>query len=229
MATATFWVLQSDLARLLLQTGWVARLVLLILVGFSILSWAVIYRKYMAIRRAREHTDKFLESFRASGGLPEARPLVSAFAASPLAQVYAAGMKEVEGARGAAGKNPHFPADSTAVSVALQVASAGEIAQLERWMSFLATTGAVTPFIGLFGTVWGIIDAFMGLGESGATTLRAVAPGIAEALIATAAGLFAAIPAVIAYNYFLHQVRRFATRMENFTLEFVARLEKTGA
>ncbi len=229
MATATCLILQSDLARLLLQTGWVARLVLLILLGFSILSWAVIYRKYTAIRRAREHTDKFLESFRASGGLPEARPLVNAFAASPLAQVYAAGMKAADGGRGAAGKNPHPAADSTAVSVALQVASASEIAQLERWMGFLATTGAVTPFIGLFGTVWGIIDAFMGLGESGATTLRAVAPGIAEALIATAAGLFAAIPAVIAYNYFLHQVRRFATRMENFTLEFLARLEKTGA
>jgi len=228
MATATFWVLASDLARLLLQTGWVARLVLLILLGFSVLSWAVIYRKYMAFRRASEHTDKFLESFRASERLPEARPLVNAFAASPLAQVYAAGMKGVEGPRGVAAKNPHQPADISGVSVALQVASAGEIAQLERWMSFLATTGAVTPFIGLFGTVWGIIDAFMGLGESGATTLRAVAPGIAEALIATAAGLFAAIPAVIAYNYFLHQVRRFATRMENFTLEFLARLEKAG-
>ena len=84
MATATFWVLASDLARLLLQTGWVARLVLLILLGFSVLSWAVIYRKYMAFRRAREHTDKFLESFRASERLPEARPLVNAFAASPL-------------------------------------------------------------------------------------------------------------------------------------------------
>ncbi len=93
-------------------------------------------------------------------------------------------------------------------------------------MSFLATTGAVTPFIGLFGTVWGIMGAFMGLGQAGATTLSAVAPGIAEALIATAAGLFAAIPAVIAYNYFLHQVREFATRMNNFSLEFLTRVEK---
>src|SRR3990172_12172515 len=107
MATATFWVLASDVAGLLLQTGWVARLVLLILLGFSILSWAVIYRKYTAFRRARAHTDKFLESFRASEGLPEARPLANAFAFSPLAQVYAAGMKGVEGPRGTAAKNPH--------------------------------------------------------------------------------------------------------------------------
>jgi len=87
----------------------------------------------------------------------------------------------------------------------------------------------VTPFIGLFGTVWGVMDAFMGLSEAGATTLRAVAPGIAEALVATAAGLFAAIPAVIAYNHFLHQIREFATRMDNFGLEFLVRTEKSAS
>jgi len=229
MVTTAFWALQSDLARLLMQTGWVARIVLLILLGFSILSWAVIYRKYTAFRRAREHTEKFLASFRAGSKLPEARSLAIAFPASPLAQLYAAGMNEVEAQRSAAGKNPHPALDTTAVSVALQVASANEVAGLERWMGFLATTGAVSPFIGLFGTVWGIIDAFMGLGEAGATTLRAVAPGLAEALIATAAGLFAAIPAVIAYNYFLHHVRRFASRMESFTLELLSRIEKSPA
>lgn len=225
MATLVFGLLQSDLARLLAQTGWVARIVLLILLVFSVLSWAVIYRKYISFRRAREQTEKFLEAFRRAERLPEARPLAGAFPASPLVPVYAAGMKELQSQTA---KNPHSQAltNSSAVGVALQAASATEIAQLERWMSFLATTGSVTPFIGLFGTVWGIMDAFMGLGEAGATTLRAVAPGIAEALIATAAGLFAAIPAVIAYNYFLHQTRRFATRMENFTMEFLARAEK---
>lgn len=226
MVPTAFWILVSDLARLLAQTGWVARIVLLILLAFSVLSWAIIYRKYTTFRRASEHTAKFLEAFRGSERLPEARPLASAFAGSPLASVYAAGMKELPG-KPAAG-NPQSGAlkDIGPVRVALHLASATEVAQLEQRMSFLATTGSVTPFIGLFGTVWGIIDAFVGLGEAGATTLRAVAPGIAEALVTTAAGLAAAIPAVIAYNLFLHQIRDFATRMDNFSLEFLARVEK---
>jgi len=213
---------------LLAQTGWVARIVLLILLAFSVFSWAVIYRKYTAFRAAREHTDRFLQAFRSAQRLPESGPLANAFPASPLVAVYTAALKEVESQVGAAAKNPHSGAlrSMAAVSAALQVASEGEVAHLEHRMSFLATTGSVTPFIGLFGTVWGIMGAFMGLGEAGATTLRAVAPGIAEALIATAAGLFAAIPAVIAYNHFLHQIRQFATRMDNFAVEFLARAEK---
>ena len=228
MVAVAFGILQSDLARLVTQTGWVARVVLLILLVFSVLSWAIIYRKYVSLRRALAQTDKFLVSFRAADRLPDPRALLSAFPASPLAPVYAAGMKELQALAGAAAKNPHAPAprNSAAVGAALQLASTTEIAQLERRMSFLATTGSVTPFIGLFGTVWGIMDAFMGLGEAGATSLRAVAPGIAEALVTTAAGLFAAIPAVIAYNQFLHEIRQFATRMDSFTVEFLARIEK---
>jgi len=101
------------------------------------------------------------------------------------------------------------------------------VRKLEKWMPWLATTGSVTPFIGLFGTVWGIIDAFTGLGEAGAASLRAVAPGIAEALVTTAAGLFTAIPAVIAYNHFLHSIRNLSAQMDTFTNEFVALVEKT--
>ncbi len=227
MVTATFGILQGDLARLLLQTGWVARVVLLILLGFSVVSWAVIYRKYALFRQARRQTEKFLEAFRGANRLPEPRPLASAFAGSPLVAVYAAGMRELQSQ--GEGKNPHGMKSPEAVRVAMQLASSEEVARLEQRMGFLATTGSVTPFIGLFGTVWGIMDAFMGLGEAGATTLRAVAPGIAEALVATAAGLFAAIPAVIAYNHFLHQTRRFATRMDNFAMEFVARAEKLSS
>ena len=96
---------------------------------------------------------------------------------------------------------------------------------MEKWMPWLATTGSVSPFIGLFGTVWGVMDAFAGLGETGAASLRAVAPGIAEALITTAAGLFTAIPAVIAYNHYLQDIRSFAGRMDNFAMEFVAKIE----
>jgi biopolymer transport protein TolQ len=225
MATVIF-ILQSDLARLLLQTGWVARIVLIILLFFSIVSWAVIYRKYTTFRIVGEHTERFLQAFRSTERLPDSGPLASAFPGAPLAPVYTAGLREVESQVGS--KNPHGGTlkSPAAVSAALQVAAAAQVARLEYRMSFLATTGAVTPFIGLFGTVWGIMGAFMGLGEEGATTLRAVAPGIAEALIATAAGLFAAIPAVIAYNHFLNQIRQFATRMDNFAVEFMARAEK---
>jgi biopolymer transport protein TolQ len=226
MATAILFFLQSDLARLLMQTGWVARTVLLILVAFSVVSWAVIYSKYKTLRAAREHTQKFLQAFRSSAQLPEPGPLGSAFAASPLVGVYSAGVREVNNQVNSKNPHPGTLKSPAAVSVALQVTAAEEIAHLEHWMSFLATTGSVTPFIGLFGTVWGIMNAFMGLGEAGATTLRAVAPGIAEALIATAAGLFAAIPAVIAYNTFLYQIRRFAGMMDNFSVEFMARAEK---
>jgi biopolymer transport protein TolQ len=111
----------------------------------------------------------------------------------------------------------HNPA---AVSRALQISSAQQLSELEENLNWLATTGAITPFIGLFGTVWGIMDAFLGLG-AGAASLRAVGPGIAEALVATAAGLFVAVPAVIAYNQFLNRVREMGTRMDSFSLEFL--------
>ena len=226
MTTVALWVLQSDLARLLAQTGWVARIVLLILVGFSVLSWAIIYRKYTTLRRAREHTGRFLQAFRSSERLPEAGPLSHAFPGSPLAVVYAAGMRELESQVNAKNPHPGTLKSTSAVAAAMQLASSQEVEVLEARMNFLATTGSVTPFIGLFGTVWGIIGAFMGLSEAGGTTLRAVAPGIAEALIATAAGLFAAIPAVIAYNHFLSHIRQAATQADNFALEFMARVEK---
>ncbi len=226
MTTVILGFLQSDLARLIQQTGWVARIVLLILLGFSVVSWAVIYRKWTAFKLAREHTDRFLQAFRSSERLPEPGPLNSAFPASPLISVYRAGLQEISSQVNA--KNPHGGRlrSAAAVGAALQVAGEQEVAHLEHRMSFLATTGSVTPFIGLFGTVWGIMTAFMGLGEAGATTLRAVAPGIAEALIATAAGLFAAIPAVIAYNHYLNQIRRFAAQIDTFAVELIARAEK---
>jgi len=225
MALAILWVLQSEFGRLLAQTGWPARVVLVILLGFSIYSWAVIWRKHTTIKRAREQSDRFLEAFRSTELLPEPGPLAAAFSASPLAHVYAAGMRELS--RQLRAGNPHGGklGSTASMSAAVQLASANEMSRLETRMSFLATCGSVTPFIGLFGTVWGIIGAFMGLSEAGATTLRAVAPGIAEALVATAAGLFAAIPAVVAYNHYLHEIRQFGTRMDNFALEFLARAE----
>ncbi|MFQ5926607.1 MAG: protein TolQ [Terriglobia bacterium] len=225
MGLEAFWLAQSDIARLLAQTGWVARIVLLILLGFSILSWAIIFRKYSSFRRARTANEKFLDAFRRTEKFSEIQLVTASLAASPLVPVYVAGMKELQ-SQGETNPQAGKLKSTDAIGMALHLASAAEVSKLERRMSFLATTGSVTPFIGLLGTVWGIMDAFMGLGEAGATTLRAVAPGIAEALIATAAGLFAAIPAVIAYNHFLHQIREFATRMDNFALEFLSRAEK---
>ena len=123
------------------------------------------------------------------------------------------------------GGNPGKLKNPSAVGVEMHLAAAEEVRRLEKGMSWLATTGSVSPFIGLFGTVWGVMDAFAGLGDAGTASLRAVAPGIAEALITTAAGLFAAIPAVIAYNHYLSSIRGVATRMDNFASEFVSKIE----
>ncbi|MBI4465024.1 MAG: MotA/TolQ/ExbB proton channel family protein [Acidobacteria bacterium] len=123
--------------------------------------------------------------------------------------------------------NPGGPIrNPNALVRSLQIASSEQLSELERHLSWLATTAGVTPFIGLFGTVWGIMDAFLGLGSAGAASLRVVGPGIAEALVATAAGLFAAIPALIAYNYFLSRIRGFAKVLDNFSLEFLNAVER---
>jgi biopolymer transport protein TolQ len=212
------------LGNLIQQTGWVARVVLLILLIFSLFSWALIFQKYSLFGRVRRHTDRFLQNFRASRGLPEPRTLPGG--GSPLQSVYAAGYREFQNQLAAA--NPHGKVKSVnAIAVAMQLAAAEEVRRMEKYMPWLATTGSVTPFIGLFGTVWGVMDAFAGLGSAGAASLRAVAPGIAEALITTAAGLFTAIPAVIAYNHYLHDIREMAARMDNFAMEVAAQIEKS--
>lgn len=228
-------VVASRLETLIEQTGWVARIVLCILLLLSIFSWAIIFQKSSQIGRIETQTKKFLQMFRSGGGLPDPRTLKAGVGTTPLVSVYEAGYHELEAQlRGTGGTSPRGgnPAPNigrvknpNAVGVGMQVAAADEVRHLERGMSWLATTGSVSPFIGLFGTVWGVMDAFAGLGDAGTASLRAVAPGIAEALITTAAGLFAAIPAVIAYNYYLHNIRGVAGRMDNFASEFVAKIE----
>jgi biopolymer transport protein TolQ len=219
-------LLEGPLANLIEQTGWVARIVLLMLFCFSLFSWALIFQKSSRFGRLRSQTELFLRVFRSNGGLPDPRSIGTT--GSPLEAVYAAGYREVELQVKAAGPN-HKIVSPNAVTAAMQLASAEEIRKLEQYMPWLATTGSVTPFIGLFGTVWGVMDAFTGLGATGAASLRAVAPGIAEALITTAAGLFTAVPAVIAYNHFLHNIRDMATRMDNFSLEVSGRVEKINS
>ena len=199
----------------------------MILFAFSVISWALIFQKLGLFSRIRRDTDQFLRIFRATRGV--ANPQALASAGSPFAPVYAAGYRELQ-SQVSLGGNPQPTGklkSLSAVTVNMQLASAEEVRRVEKGMSWLATTGSVTPFIGLFGTVWGIIDAFSGLGSAGAASLRAVAPGIAEALVTTAAGLFAAIPAVIFYNQFLQNIRDLAQRLDSFALEVTSQIEKT--
>ncbi len=193
---------------------------------FSVISWAMILQKLGLFSRISRQSDQFLRIFRATRGV--ANPQALASAGSPFASVYAAGYRELQSQVGNGPSNPHPPKLKSlqAVTVSMQLASAEEVRRAEKGMSWLATTGSVSPFIGLFGTVWGIIDAFAGLGSAGSASLRAVAPGIAEALVTTAAGLFAAIPAVIFYNQFLGSIRTLAQRLDTFSLEVAAQIEK---
>jgi biopolymer transport protein TolQ len=217
------------LSTLIEQTGWVARVVLCILLILSVFSWAIIFQKSRVFGRIEPQTQKFLQMFRAGRGLPDPNTLRAGAGDTPLVTVYQAGYKELEAQLHSTGaKNPGEPArvkNPRAVGVEMQVAAGEEVRRMEKWMSWLATTGSVSPFIGLFGTVWGVMDAFSGLGDAGSASLRAVAPGIAEALITTAAGLFAAIPAVIAYNHYVGGIRSVAARMDSFASEFVSKIE----
>ena len=187
----------------------------------------MIFQKLSLFGRVRRESDQFLKIFRATKGVANPQGLVSA--GSPFANVYASGYRELQSqlTPTSTAASPAKLKSMQAVTVNMQLASSEEIRRVEKGMSWLATTAGVTPFIGLFGTVWGIIDAFSGLGTSGSASLRAVAPGIAEALVTTAAGLFAAIPALIAYNYFLQLIRDLAQRLDTFANEFAAQIEKT--
>jgi biopolymer transport protein TolQ len=201
----------------------------LILLILSVFSWAIIFQKSRLFGRIEPQTKKFLQMFRAGRGLPDPGTLRVGASGTPLVSVYQAGYRELEaqltGGNPRPGANPGKLRNANAVGVEMHSAAEEEVRRLEKGMSWLATTGSVSPFIGLFGTVWGVMDAFAGLGDAGTASLRAVAPGIAEALITTAAGLFAAIPAVIAYNSYLSTIRGIAARMDNFAAEFVAKIE----
>src|ERR1700674_3193417 len=215
----------GEIVDLVLQTGPVAKSVLLLLIAFSVLSWAVILSKWRLISRARTQSGRFVRAFRKAQRLQDIASVADQFRPSPLVGVFEGAVVEFKRQMGTTGSinNP------VAIQRAMQVASSEEITRLERNVPWLAITGAVTPFIGLFGTVWGIIDAFHGLGTAGAATLRAVAPGISEALITTAAGLAAAIPAVIAYNLIGASIRELAARSDDFALEVLNAVEHSQA
>jgi biopolymer transport protein TolQ len=212
----------GEIVDLVLQTGAVAKVVLFLLIAFSVLSWAVILSKWSLIRRARSQSGRFVRALRKAQRMQDVASVANQFRPSPLVGVFEGAVDEFKRQMGTTGTIHNLPA----VQRSMQIASSEEITRLERNVPWLAITGAVTPFVGLFGTVWGIIDAFHGLGTAGAATLRAVAPGISEALITTAAGLAAAIPAVIAYNLINGSIRELAARNDDFALEMLNLVER---
>lgn len=225
---------KSGIWSLISHSGPVVQLVLLILVAFSIVSWAIIISKFLTLRGARDQSREFLNAFWKNQRLDALYEKSEEWMDSPVCKVFRAGYRELSRSHDAVTKaQPDTDvAVATETSVVQNVGRAMsrtrnlEATRLERSLTFLATTGSATPFIGLFGTVWGIMNAFRGIGRTGAASLAVVAPGISEALIATAVGLAAAIPAVIAYNAFNRRAETLTTEMENFHAEFLNLVER---
>ena len=213
----------GEIVDMISNSGAVAKLVLLALLVFSLISWAIILTKWSLLRRARAQSGRFVRAFRKAQRLQDIGAVAEQFRPSPLVGVFEGGYEEYKRQAGNSGMLRNL----TSVQRGMQIGASEEITRLERNVPWLAITAAVTPFVGLFGTVWGIIDAFHGLGTAGAATLRAVAPGISEALITTAAGLAAAIPAVIAYNLIGASIRELAARCDDFSLEVLNAVENS--
>jgi biopolymer transport protein TolQ len=215
-----------NILKLIGDASIIVQMILLILIFFSVFSWAIIIFKRKSLRSGAAHSRRFLNAFHKCKNLAEVGEAARKYKLSPMAALFHSGFKELSYLT-KSNPNPGLTAEKIeTLNRALQKASNQEIAKMERMMSFLATTGSVTPFIGLFGTVWGIMDAFTRIGIVRSASLVTVAPGIAEALIATAVGLFAAIPAVIAYNFFLGRIKDVITEMEDFTFEFIGIVER---
>ena len=215
--------LQLNLWDMVSHNGPLGMVVLAILLLFSVYSWTVVFAKWNTFRVARKTNARFLRAFRKATGLEAVMVASEQFRPAPLVAVFDFGYEEIERQVRTRGKF----SNKQALERSLQLGVSEELAKLERNMSWLATTATVTPFIGLFGTVLGIIRAFQDLGMQGSTSLRTVAPGISEALIATAVGLAAAIPAAVFYNHFGHAVREMGARMDDFQLEFLNMTERS--
>jgi biopolymer transport protein TolQ len=215
------------------QSGPMAKVILGILVLFSLGSWAIMIGKAVQLNKADRQSEKFLEAFHRSQRFSEVNATASKLTSSPLVGIFQAGYAEIDSQIKNA-PEPEKPGERKAYRITslsalqrtLQRAAGVELQGVTRWTPFLATTASATPFIGLFGTVWGIMVSFNDIGTSGSTSIVAVAPGIAEALINTAAGLAAAIPALIGYNYFGQRIRRMRTRLDDFVLEFLNLAER---
>jgi biopolymer transport protein TolQ len=207
---------ELDLIALLRTTSPVTRFVLAILVIFSIWSWGIILSKALLLRKIRRETEVFWKIFRKAKSLSEVSTAAVTLRFTPLVPVF-------NSAAEARSASP------TKLQRRLQRSATAQLTLLEKRMTFLATTASVAPFVGLFGTVWGVMTSFAGLANANVATLRAVAPGIADALIATAFGLFAAIPALIAYNQFTYQIRNLGGELDDLQLEMLALTEQETA
>lgn len=220
-----------SLWAIVMGAGWVVKGVMFLLLLFSVVCWGIILTKAITLSRASKHTQLFFDAFRESRKFSILYAEAKQLDFSPLAQVFKAGYAELsrisrlQGPQKGAEEAPHdLEYERTGmdnITRSLQQAVTAERARLERGVNFLATTGSSAPFIGLFGTVWGIMESFRNIGVMKSASLAVVAPGIAEALVATAAGLAAAIPAVIFYNYFLSRINSIATEMDNFSAELI--------
>ncbi len=216
-------LLQTNFLELISKGSLLANVVLVILIFFSIYSWTIIFAKWSAFGAAKKSDSRFLRAFRKASGLEAVMVASEQFRPSPLVTVFDFGYQEVSRqvkARGSLGNRD-------AIMRSLTIGTNQQLARLEQNLSWLATTASVSPFIGLFGTVLGIIRAFQNLSGAGSSSLASVGPGIAEALIATAAGLFAAIPAAMAYNHFGHLLKELGGQMDDFSLEFLNLIERS--
>ena len=229
---------QDSLITFFKETGPTAKVVLAILLFFSLVSWIIIFAKFIRLRRVTRQSEKFVAFFRKSKRFSEVNAIASQLGETPLTTLFKAGYAELDAqVKANRPEDPTVTASGAAsgklliknisgVERALERAIGVELSRLTRYMTFLATTAAACPFIGLFGTVWGIMQSFRAIGLTGSTSIAAVAPGISEALVNTAAGLAAAIPALIFYNYFMGKVREQRAGMEDFSLEFINLAER---
>ena len=230
-----------DLVHMISNAGFVVQMVMLLLLFFSITSWAIIIIKYRYLKRAFKESSQFVEFFWKCGDLSDAFSMAKKLGASPVARIFRVGYVELNkvsrlslnGRKSAARKSAAAQdvfngggAGTGNVKRALRRATNAEMGRMTQMVPFLATTGNTTPFIGLFGTVWGIMNSFHGIGLTGSASLAVVAPGISEALVATAAGLAAAIPAVIAFNHFSNRIGILETELNNFSADFLNIVER---
>jgi biopolymer transport protein TolQ len=226
LAVAAAPGLAPGIVGLFLESGWMGKVIMALLLSFSVVSWAMILLKYQYLRRAEKESHAFLTEFRRTKDPQELLKIAGGKRYSPLAALFLEGYRETEAIIASLPGGKVADSDIAPVTEeierSLRMTTQDEVMYMERYLAFLGTTGTVGPLLGLFGTVWGIMDAFYGIGLKGSGDIASLAPGLAEALINTSGGLFVAIPAVIAYNFFAEKIRDIATRMDSFSIEFLS-------
>lgn len=219
----TFWDMKLNPFQLIFDADIVVKLVILALIAASIVCWGIIFQKILRFRRILKDNDSFMDFFETHTNMQEIYRTAQNMEENPLTNVFTESYRELEKIRdGSSGKQDVL----TTIQRTIHRTKQKELSALEKRIPFLATTGSSAPFIGLFGTVWGIMNAFLNIGATGATSLAVVAPGIAEALIATAIGLFAAIPAVVGYNYCVSKIRKVSNDLDVVANDFMNMVQR---